>query len=86
MQDIRKLKNIRSILGNWNPLNVPEFIKEEEYKSYALEILKKYKTKEDIQMYLTSIFINDMGYELIEAASLDIKDASAKIAKVLKGE
>ena len=77
-------KEIRTILAAWNPIDVPEFIAEDEYKNYASVIAEKCKSFEDVQIYLQRVFVEDFGYDLTEEADLDIKNVSEKILKVIK--
>jgi hypothetical protein len=83
MSKENNLKKIEDILGNWNPIGVPELIKIDEYKFYAHAIWQKCKTVDDIQAYLTSIFTQDMGYELTKESIFDIKSISINISKFL---
>lgn len=83
MKNIKKLREIENILGDWNPVNVPESIKVEEYKHYAHEVFNNYKGENDIQNYLISVFTNEMGYTLSEESNMDIIEISRKISRLL---
>lgn len=76
----KNLDFIEQLLAEWNPINVPHFIRKDEYKSYAYEIIKKYKTKDEIYKYLVNVFTNDMGYNLTKESDLEIEILSSEIS------
>jgi hypothetical protein len=84
MEDLNKLKDIEHILGEWNPINVPDFIEVDEYKTYAYEVFNNHKNELSIRKYLIFIFTKKMGYELTEQSNLDIINISKRISHVLQ--
>ena len=49
---------INDILKKWNPLEVPSFIAEYEYKSYISNILNNIHDERKLQVYLIDLLGN----------------------------
>lgn len=62
---------INDILKSWNPLDVPDFIAEEEYQDYISEI-KRYMFDEiSLKNYLINVLENNMGITIHSVNEID---------------
>lgn len=69
---------INDILRKWNPLEVPSFIAEYEYKSYISNILNHIHDEGKLQIYLIDLLENTMGLTVKDSS--EIAEVSKKIA------
>lgn len=55
---------IKKILIEWNPLEVPEIIVESEYLDYIPEIISRLNDKDLLRTYLINLLGNTMGLNI----------------------
>lgn len=72
---------INNILKSWNPLDVPEFITEDEYKSYIKNILNCIHEGKNLGTFLIDLLENKMG--LIARDKSEISKVAEKIMGVV---
>lgn len=72
---------INNILKSWNPLDVPEFIAEDEYKSYIKDILNCIYEGKNLRTFLIDLLENKMG--LIARDKSEISKVAEKIIGVV---
>jgi len=71
---------INNILKSWNPLDIPEFIAEDEYKSYIKNILNCIYEGKNLEAFLIDLLENKMG--LIARDKSEISKVAEKIMKL----
>jgi len=56
----KTIENINRVLADWNPIEVPENIATEEYKSYIPLILQFIENRQQLMYCLEDILINKL--------------------------
>jgi len=65
---------INQILANWNPINVPSDLAQDEYKPYILSIFEKSNDKNLLFDYLCNLLTKEMGLEFDMKNEAHIKE------------
>jgi hypothetical protein len=59
-------QRINYVLSQWNPLDVPEFIAEDEYRSYVEQIISVGNNEKELEVYLVHLVRDTLGLEYDE--------------------
>ena len=54
-------QQINTILAQWNPIGVPEFIAEDEYRLYVEQIIAVGQSVKDMKLFLLDLIENVIG-------------------------
>lgn len=74
-------ESINQIFKEWNPLEVPSFIAEDEYRSYIPDIIQNIYDKYKLKSYLKDMIENKMGLVLYN--SNDLSDVVESIHNLI---
>lgn len=76
---------VNGLLSSWNPLEVPDYVADTEYKDYVYDILDILKSGKDMESYIyNDMFVRAMGLGPSESAEREISALCGSIEKVYK--
>ena len=76
---------VNALLSSWNPLEVPDYVADTEYKDYVYDILDILKSGKDMESYIyNDMFVRAMGLGPSESAEREISALCGSIEKVYK--
>jgi hypothetical protein len=76
-------KKINMILAQWNPLDVPDFIADEEYISYIDRIIAIGKDNVSLRIFLINTITEQMGLIFNENDKVQNKDMDNIVNKII---
>ncbi len=83
---MEKSNSILKILADWNPLDVPDTIANEEYASYIQVLARKTSLKE-IYLWLLDFVKENYGIDDIDTnAKAELKNVAASLFNVISHE
>lgn len=76
---------VNGLLSSWNPLEVPDYVADTEYKDYVYDILDILKSGKDLESYIyNDMFVRAMGLGPSESAEREISTLCRSIENVYK--
>lgn len=76
---------VNALLSSWNPLEVPDYVADTEYKDYVYDILDILKSGKDMESYIyNDMFVRAMGLGPSESAEREISTLCRSIENVYK--
>lgn len=75
---------INAVLSQWNPLEVPEFIAEAEYKSYVKPITNIGKNADGLEAFLKNLLSTTFGLGFDEDNLEHKKDVDSVVIKLMR--
>lgn len=82
---MKKNSLILEIFKEWNPLDVPSEITEDEYYSYVKQLLKECKTEKSIYIFLKKMLTESMEVTLANTKAYeDLNKYSNSIYNIIK--
>ena len=76
---------VNGLLSSWNPLEVPDYVADTEYKDYVYDILDILKSGKDMESYIyNDMFVRAMGLGPSESAEREISTLCRSIENVYK--
>ena len=76
---------VNALLSSWNPLEVPDYVADTEYKDYVYDILDILKSGKDLESYIyNDMFVRAMGLGPSESAEREISTLCRSIENVYK--
>lgn len=76
---------VNGLLSSWNPLEVPDYVADTEYKDYVYDILDILKSGKDMESYIyNDMFVRAMGLGPSESAEREISALCRSIENVYK--
>ena len=74
---------VNALLSSWNPLEVPDYVADTEYKDYVYDILDILKSGKDLENYIyDDMFVGAMGLGPSELAKREISALCESIEKL----
>lgn len=82
---MKKKSLILEIFKEWNPLDVPSEITEDEYSCYVQQLLKECKTEKSIYIFLKNMLTESMEITLANTKGYeDLNKYSKSIYNIIK--
>jgi len=77
--DDRIEAQVNAILAKWNPLDVPDFIAQDEYGAYVNIIVSIGGKQDELAIYLKKLLVDSLGLDLDEE-SVDQQEEIQQVA------